>query len=84
MLCELCIPFVKVGGCFLSMKSVDSNEELKAADHGIRLLGGRVEDLVDYPIPGTEVTHRVVVIRKEKPTPKGFPRRFAKIQKAPL
>jgi 16S rRNA (guanine527-N7)-methyltransferase len=84
MLCELCIPFVKVGGCFLSMKSVDSDEELKAADHGIRLLGGRVEELVDYPIPGTDVTHRVVVIRKEKPTPKGFPRRFAKIQKAPL
>jgi 16S rRNA (guanine527-N7)-methyltransferase len=84
MLCELCLPFVKVGGYFLSMKSVDSDQELKSADHGIRLLGGKVEELVDYTIPGTDVTHRVVVIRKEKNTPKGFPRRFAKIQKSPL
>jgi 16S rRNA (guanine527-N7)-methyltransferase len=66
------------------MKSVDSDQELKSADHGIRLLGGKVEELVDYTIPGTDVTHRVVVIRKEKNTPKGFPRRFAKIQKSPL
>lgn len=84
MLCELCIPFVKVGGLFLAMKSVDCQEELAAADHGIRLLGGRIREQVDYPIPGTDVTHRIVVIEKEKPTPKGFPRRFAKIQKAPL
>lgn len=84
VLCELCIPFVKIGGFFLAMKSVDCQEELTAADHGIRLLGGRVKDCEDYSIPGTEITHRIVVIEKVKPTLKGFPRKFAKIQKAPL
>ncbi len=84
MLCELCIPFVKVGGLFLAMKSVDCREELSAAGHGIRMLGGQVKPWVDYTIPGTDVTHRIVVIEKVKPTLKGFPRRFAKIQKAPL
>ena len=40
--------------------------------------------VTDYTIPGTEVTHRVVRIRKERPTPAGFPRAFARIKKAPL
>lgn len=84
ILCELCLPFVRVGGLFLAMKSVDCGEELSAAGHGIRMLGGRVTGCVDYPIPGTEVTHRVVVIEKIKPTLKGFPRRFAKIRSSPL
>ena len=84
MLCELCLPFVKVGGLFLAMKSVDCREELAAADHGIRMLGGQAKDPVDYLVPGTDVTHRIVVIEKVKPTLKGFPRRFAKIQKSPL
>jgi 16S rRNA (guanine527-N7)-methyltransferase len=84
LLCELCLPFVKVGGYFLSMKSVDSREEVSAAEHGIRLLGGKVLDNLDYTIPGTQVSHRVVIIEKVKPTPKGYPRRFAKIQKSPL
>lgn len=84
LLCELCLPYVKVGGAFLSMKSVDSAEELEHAAHCIKLLGGRVEQCVDYAVPGTDIVHRVVVIRKVSPTLKGFPRKWAKIQKAPL
>ena len=52
--------------------------------HSAAQLGGAVEDVTDYTIPGTEVTHRVVRIRKERPTPAGFPRAFARIKKAPL
>jgi 16S rRNA (guanine527-N7)-methyltransferase len=63
---------------------VDSREEVSAAEHGIHLLGGKVLDNFDYTIPGTQVSHRVVIIEKVKPTPKGYPRRFAKIQKSPL
>ena len=48
------------------------------------LLGGRVEDVADYAIPGTDVTHRVIRIRKVAPTLKGYPRKWAKMQKAPL
>ena len=84
LLCELCLPFVKVGGKFLSMKSVDCDEELSAAASGISFLGGKVISLYDYPVPGTDVTHRVVVIEKVSPTPKGYPRRWAKMQKQPL
>ena len=84
LLCELCLPFVKVGGKFLAMKSVDCDEELSAAASGISFLGGKVISLYDYPVPGTDVTHRVVVIEKVSPTPKGYPRRWAKMQKQPL
>ena len=84
LLCELWLPYVKVGGLFLAMKSTDSAQELEDAAHCIKLLGGRVEEPFDYAIPGAGVTHRVIPIRKAAPTLKGYPRRWAKIQKAPL
>lgn len=84
LLCELCLPYVKVGGYFLAMKSTDSQQELDDAQHCIKLLGGRVEKIVDYTIPQTEIVHRVIKIRKVAPTLKGYPRRWAKIQKQPL
>ena len=84
LLAELCLPFVKVGGRFLAMKSVDSDQELDQAAHAIKLLGGRVRDVKDYAIPGADVTHRLVIVEKVAPTLKGYPRRWAKIQKAPL
>lgn len=84
LLSELCLPYVKVGGRFLAMKSVGSDEELSTATAAIRLLGGKVLSPYDYAIPGTDVRHRVVIIEKVSPTPTGYPRRWAKIQKAPL
>lgn len=84
MLSELCLPLVKVGGTFLSMKSVDSDAELEEAKKAIATLGGQVTDVKDYVIPGTEVTHRVILIQKMKETPKKYPRAFAKIKKSPL
>ena len=84
VLCELTLPLVKVGGRFLAMKAVDSDEEIRAAKSAVAQLGGKVEDIRDYTIPGTDITHRVVVIGKVKPTPAAFPRAFAKIKKAPL
>ena len=84
MLSELCLPYVKVGGAFLAMKSVDSDGELAEAEKAICTLGGAVEDVRDYPIPGTDITHRLIVIRKVSPSPAKHPRPFAKIKKAPL
>ena len=83
-LCEICLPFVKVGGRFLAMKSVDSTEELEQSRAAIEKLGGRVAGFHDYTIPHTSVTHRVLVIDKVAPTPAGYPRRWAKIQKSPI
>ena len=84
VLCELALPMVKVGGAFLAMKSVDSDEELRQAKSAIAQLGGSVESVQDYTIPDTDVTHRLVTIRKVKPTPHAFPRAFARIKKNPL
>ena len=84
VLAELALPLVMVGGQFLSMKSVDSEEEISAAKSAIKTLGGKISRVEDYTIPGTDVTHRVVVIEKVSPTPAKYPRAFAKIKKQPL
>ena len=80
----VCLPYVKVGGKFLAMKSVDSGDEVDKAARAIAKLGGRLLPRVDYEIPGTGVTHRVVVVEKVSPTPQGYPRRWARMQKSPL
>ena len=80
VLCELCLPLVKPGGKFLAMKSA----ELAASQHAIAILGGAVEAVRDYAIPGTDVRHRLIVVEKVKKTPEKYPRMFAKIKKNPL
>jgi len=84
VLCELALPLVKVSGQFLAMKSVDTDDEIQRARSAIAQLGGKIGKIWDYTIPGTEVRHRVVIIRKERPTPAAYPRPFARIKKAPL
>lgn len=84
MLCELCLPLVKVGGHFLAMKSVDSDEELAQARGAIAALGAVEERQADYVIPGTDVRHRLIILKKVKKTEKKYPRTFAKIKKNPL
>lgn len=83
-LSEICLPYVKVGGRFLAMKSVDSTDEIDQAATAVSKLGGRLEKRFDYTIPGTDVCHRVIPVIKLSPTPSNYPRRWAKIQKSPL
>lgn len=84
VLCELCLPLVRVGGRFIAMKSTRSDEELSAARRAIETLGGRVERVADYAIPGGGVIHRAVVVEKVRPTPAMYPRQFGQIKKKPL
>ena len=84
LLCELCLPYVKVGGAFLALKGPGAAEELAEASHAIRLLGAELEDVIDYAVPGETLRHNIVVLRKTAPTPKQYPRRFAQIKKSPL
>ena len=84
LLCELCLPFVHVGGLFLAMKGPGAEEEAREAARAIRLLGGELERIAVYPIPGTNTRHSAVVIRKLRETPKSYPRRWAQIKKQPL
>ena len=84
VLCELCLPLVKKGGLFLAMKGPDCEEELEEAENAVRLLGGSVERVFCYQIPGTEIRHTVVAIRKTGDTPARYPRSWAQIKKKPL
>ena len=84
VLCELCLPYVKEGGIFVAMKSIDSNDEITEASRAMSVLGASLLKVYDYEIPETGIFHRAVVIKKTGETPKGYPRRNAKIQKSPL
>ena len=86
LICELCLPLVKVGGCFLAMKSLSTNEELQEAKKAISLLGGSVETVKEYSLTdGQEALERtIVVIRKVKSTPPQYPRNNSQIAKKPL
>ena len=84
ILCELGLPFVRVGGILAAMKNVNSVDEVEEAQSSINILGAELCQPFDYTIPGTDVTHRIVIIRKISKTPDNYPRRFARIQKSPL
>lgn len=82
-LAEYCLPFVKVGGCFLSMKSAGADEEIAAAKNALHLLGGKIErDEVFSLTP--EMPRRLLFIKKISQTPSKYPRPSAKIAKNPL
>lgn len=84
VLAELSLPLVKVGGVFAAMKSTSCDEELRAAEKGIRLLGGEIEAVRDYAVPLTDMKQRLVVIRKARRTPPRYPRAFRRISAEPL
>ena len=84
VLCELCLPFARVGGVFIAMKGVDSTRETTEASNAIKVLGARLQGCVDYKVPETDIVHRAVIISKTSQTPENYPRRFARIQKIPL
>lgn len=83
-LCELCLPYVRPGGVFLAMKSVDSGAELAQGGAAVKRLGGEMAGVTDYAIPGAGVSHRLVAVGKRAPTPAGLPRSWGKIKKSPL
>jgi len=82
ILLELTAPYVKVGGAVLAMKGALAKEELAEAQSAIKKLGLKLESVKEYPIDGTN--HAVIILRKVAPTPRQFPRRFAKIKQSPL
>ena len=84
VLCELCLPYVSVGGALVAMKGPDCREEISQSGNAVQLLGGGVPQVFCYDIPGTDVVHSVVIVQKVRSTPSKYPRRFAKIQKNPL
>ncbi len=82
ILLELTAPYVKVGGYVLAMKGAAAREELEEAKKAISALGLKLENVVEFPIDDT--AHGVIVLRKVKPTPAQYPRRYSKIKQNPL
>lgn len=83
-LCELCLPYARVGGAFIAMKSVESGAEVQSGETAVKRLGGKPLGHYDYSVPGAGVTHRLVAAVKVSPTPQGLPRSWGKIKKSPL
>jgi 16S rRNA (guanine527-N7)-methyltransferase len=82
VLCELCLPYVKVGGAFLALKGAMTAEEVTEAENAIRSLGGKVKTVYEYP--AADAMHKIVVIEKVRPTPGQYPRKFSRIKQSPL
>ena len=83
-LSELCLPFVKVGGKFISYKSEKITEEMKAAEHAILILGGKTEGQIEFQIPHSDIYRNLFVIKKVKNTPQKYPRKAGTPAKEPL
>lgn len=85
-LSEYCLPFVKVNGAFVAYKSEKIEEELPAGEKALQILGGAIEKKDDFTIEegGEEVKRSLVLIRKQKATPKAYPRKAGTPAKEPL
>lgn len=82
-LSEYCLPFVKVGGEFISMKSAASDDEIKSAENAIGILGGKIKTDTVFDLT-EEMPRRILEIKKISQTPTKYPRPSAKIAKNPI
>lgn len=81
-LLEYCLPFVKVGGCFIAYKSNDINEEITESANALKILGGKIEKSLEFDLEGNKRT--LLFIKKIKETPKKYPRGQNKPKSNPL
>jgi 16S rRNA (guanine527-N7)-methyltransferase len=84
VLSELCIPLVKVGGHFIAMKAAHANDELANGKKAITTLGGRLEEMFTFTLPMEESERNILIIKKEKQTPKKYPRKPGTPGKSPI
>ena len=83
-LSEYCIPYVKKGGYFIPYKSGNVQEEVENAKKAIHILGGKLEEIYDFTLPGTDMARTFVKIKKTMDTPNKYPRSAGKPTKEPL
>jgi 16S rRNA (guanine527-N7)-methyltransferase len=84
VLSELCLPLVKVGGHFVAMKAAHANDELANGNKAITTLGGRLEEMFTFTLPMEESERNILIIKKEKQTPKKYPRKPGTPGKSPI
>lgn len=83
-LSEYCLPYVKTGGYFISYKSGTVQEEVEQAQKAVKILGGKIQDVVYFQLPDSEIQRSLVVIEKIKATPGRYPRKAGTPLKEPL
>lgn len=83
-LSEYCLPYVKVGGNFISYKSENIMEEIAGAEKAISTLGGKVEKQVKFVLPNSDINRNLIVIHKYKNTPNKYPRKAGIPSKEPI
>jgi len=84
ILLEYCMPFVKVGGYFIAQKGPNIEEEMNRGQKAIEILGGKLVEKIDIPLPFSEINHNIVIIKKIKQTPTKYPRKAGTPTKSPL
>ncbi len=84
ILAEYCLPFVRVGGYFAAYKSESISEEILNSQNAITKLGGRIKEIKEIKVPGTEIIRKIVIIEKTEKTEKVYPRKAGKPSKEPL
>ena len=83
-LSEYCLPYVKVGGNFVSYKSGEIDQEVKESGKAISILGGKVERIEKFELSGTDISRSFVKIEKVKETGKKYPRKAGLPAKEPI
>lgn len=84
VLIEYMLPFVKVGGRCICMKSFEIEGELKEAKKAIEILGGKIEKVDEITLPTTDIKRKIVIIKKIKNTPNKYPRKAGTPAKEPI
>lgn len=86
VLCELCLPYIKVGGRFVALKARSAGEELEAAASAIKILGGKLNSVVEKELSfnGETEKRNIIIIDKVAKTPSLYPRQYSKISSKPL
>ena len=83
-LCEYCIPYVKIGGYFISMKGPTPDKEIECSMNAIKELGGVLEKTIRLTLPNTDMERTLILIKKIKQTPSKYPRGGGKPKKMPI
>ena len=84
VLAEYLLPLVKVGGGILAQKGESGPAEAQSAEKALKLLGGRLRQLVKVELPGVADERYLVIVDKTAATPPGYPRRAGVPAQKPL
>jgi len=84
VLCELCLPFVKTGGTFISYKSDKGSVEAEAASHALSVLNSSIIKEDEFTLPDSDMIRNLILISKVGSCPKTYPRKPGTPSKKPL